>query len=128
MHWFGVSHNTVCAWRKAFGVEQWGTEGSKRLQLQNSAAGADAIRGKRQPKRMIRLRILTRKAYCSRSGRRWSAEEVWQPEELALLGTLPDDEVAARIGRTTNAVRIKRTKLGIPNVRDRRRRQGRSRR
>jgi hypothetical protein len=25
MHWFGVSGNTVCAWRKAFGVAQWGT-------------------------------------------------------------------------------------------------------
>jgi hypothetical protein len=38
-----------------------------------------------------------------------------------LLGTLPDDEVARRTGRTCNAVRQKREKLGILNPNDRRR-------
>jgi hypothetical protein len=32
----------------------------------------------------------------------------WTVEEVALLGTLPDAEVAARIGRTASAVRAKR--------------------
>jgi hypothetical protein len=41
---------------------------------------------------------------------------------LALLGKLHDEEVAARAGRTPNAVRRKRRKLGIPNPLDRRRR------
>jgi len=44
----------------------------------------------------------------------------WTEEELALLGTLPDDEVAARVGRTANAVRIKRTLRGIPTALDKR--------
>ena len=44
----------------------------------------------------------------------------WSPRELALLGKLPDDEVAAKVGRTHNAVRIKREKLRIPNPCDRR--------
>jgi hypothetical protein len=35
---------------------------------------------------------------------------------LRLLGTLPDEEVARRTGRTTNAVRQKRELLGIPKA------------
>ncbi len=35
----------------------------------------------------------------------------WTPEQLALLGTLPDAEVARRTGRTPNAVRIKRERV-----------------
>jgi hypothetical protein len=37
----------------------------------------------------------------------------WTDEELALRGTLPDAEVAARIGRTVQAVRVKRQRAGI---------------
>jgi hypothetical protein len=36
------------------------------------------------------------------------------------LGKLPDGEVAARTGRSVNAVRVKRTKLGIASACDRR--------
>jgi hypothetical protein len=39
----------------------------------------------------------------------------WTAEQLALLGTLPDAEVAGRTGRTPNAVRLMRERLGIPN-------------
>ena len=42
-------------------------------------------------------------------------------EELALLGTAPDAEVAARIGRTEGAVTLKRCRLRIPTFCDRRR-------
>ncbi len=37
----------------------------------------------------------------------------WTAEERARLGTIPDEEVAAQIGRTASAVRRKRTKRGI---------------
>jgi hypothetical protein len=47
----------------------------------------------------------------------------WTAEELALLGTMPDAEVAAQIGRKETAVRSKRSKLGIRSARDRRRRE-----
>jgi hypothetical protein len=77
-------------------------------------------RGKPQPKELIRKRLLTRKERGARPGNRWG-DEGWQEEELALLGTLPDDEVAALLGRTTNAVRVKRGKLRIPKARDGRR-------
>jgi hypothetical protein len=46
----------------------------------------------------------------------------WTPDELAMLGTMPDDELAAKIGRTGAAVTAKRTKLRIKTFRDRRRR------
>jgi hypothetical protein len=42
-------------------------------------------------------------------GARWSAGQ------LALLGILPDDRVAALTGRDENGVRVKRSKPGIPN-------------
>jgi hypothetical protein len=45
----------------------------------------------------------------------------WTAEELELLGTMPDAEVAARTGRTENGVTLKRCRLGIPTFRDRRR-------
>ena len=39
----------------------------------------------------------------------------WTPEEEALLGTMPDAEVAERTGRTVEAVRCHRKQLGIVN-------------
>jgi hypothetical protein len=44
MHWFGVSISTVWSWRKAFGISQWETEGSRRLHHATSKAGAAAFR------------------------------------------------------------------------------------
>ena len=32
----------------------------------------------------------------------------WSPEELAMIGTMPDREVARRIGRSLSAVRAKK--------------------
>jgi hypothetical protein len=39
----------------------------------------------------------------------------WTPEQLRLLGTESDAVVAAKIGRTAQAVRSMRGRLGIPN-------------
>jgi hypothetical protein len=47
----------------------------------------------------------------------------WTPEQLWLLGTDEDEVVAAEIGRTAGAVRVKRTQLNIPTARDKRRRE-----
>jgi hypothetical protein len=43
---------------------------------------------------------------------------------MVLLGTMPDDEVAALIGRTVSAVRHMRAKRGIANAKDGRRKAG----
>ena len=37
----------------------------------------------------------------------------WTPREIKLLGTKPDPEIARQIGRTEDAVSLKRSKLGI---------------
>jgi hypothetical protein len=43
------------------------------------------------------------------------AGPLWTPEEDALLGTMPDKDVAERIGRTPTAVHAHRSDLGIPS-------------
>lgn len=45
----------------------------------------------------------------------------WTPAEDALLGTIPDDQIAARIGRTLMAVSTRRRQLEIPQYRATRR-------
>jgi hypothetical protein len=125
-HWFGLSERTVWSWRKAFGVSQWGTEGSRQLHRELSERGAEATRSKRQSAQHIRQRVLTRRAYGVKPPNRW-AETGWKPEELALLGTMPNEELARRTGRTANAVRIARNRRGIPSARDGRIRRHRDR-
>jgi len=49
----------------------------------------------------------------------------WRPEDIALLGTLPDRELARRLGRPLQSVTQKRCKLGIPRFVVRRRRDKR---
>jgi hypothetical protein len=45
----------------------------------------------------------------------------WKPEELALLGTMPDEELAKRIDKTEEAVRRQRLRRKIAPAKDRRR-------
>jgi len=47
----------------------------------------------------------------------------WTADDLALLSTMPDADLAAQIGRSVVAVRVMRTRLGIPTARDGRRRE-----
>ena len=48
--------------------------------------------------------------------------KLWTAQDLELLGTLPDAEVARRLGKTVRAVRVMRTRRGIVTVRDGRKR------
>lgn len=113
-YWFGISQECVGRWRKAFGVEQWGTEGSKRLLQQNSEAGAEATRGKSPPRGLAKRRAATRKAgNYPPPPSRWPMG-FWKAEEIALLGTMPDKDLAQQLGRSYVAVRRKRREMGIP--------------
>jgi len=116
-HWLGISDHTVWCWRKGFGVGRWGTEGSRQLHHALSEAGTDKVRGKPVPRSVIQKHVATRKARGVPPPKRW-AKDGWTPSQLALLGTVQDDEVAGRIGRTPDAVRIKRTRRRIPTFRD----------
>jgi hypothetical protein len=125
-YWWGVSESVVIRWRKALGVGRLNCPGSQRLIRAASEQGAAQVRGQELPAEQVERRRRT--AVELGLGRNltpgYNRGPWWAPAELKLLGKRPDDEVAARTGRTPNAVRIKRERLGIPNPRDRRRCRG----
>jgi hypothetical protein len=114
-HWLGVGTKAVWAWRKSFGVSRTGTDGSRRLHRASSEKGAARTRGKALPAEQVERRRPTRAPGLAEylRGKRWAGTG-WTAEQLALLGTVPDDVVAARFGRSENAVRVWRGRLGIP--------------
>jgi hypothetical protein len=126
MHWWSASETAVSNWRKALGVWRTDSEGSRRLIQAAAEAGAAAMheRGLTDDEcdeRSRRARALGLGLYLKTGYQGpW-----WTPGQLRLLGTVADDLVAARIGRTANTVRQKRCDLGIPNPADRRRTRGR---
>jgi hypothetical protein len=120
-HWFGVSPHTVWSWRRAFGVSQWGTAGSKQLHQEVSEQAAEVTQGTRQSEETVRRRMQTRLERGYPPTGRWT-EDGWKPEEIALLGTMPDEELARQLGRSLNSVSLKRRRLKIANPRDRRQR------
>lgn len=111
----------VWRWRRALGVGREDTPGLRRLLQAARARGADATRDVALPpeqvearwQRAIRLRLgdFLQHGYHGP----W-----WTDEEIALLGTEPDEEVAKKVKRTANAVRVMRTRLGIATAHDKR--------
>src|SRR5262249_4556778 len=106
----------VWRWRRCLGVGRADPEGSRRLIQAAAEAGADVTRGVPLPADQVEVRRrnaleldLGRHLHTGYHGPRWTTGEV------ALLGTLPDEEVAARVGKTPSAVRQKREELGIIN-------------
>jgi hypothetical protein len=114
-HWWGVGTHTAWSCRRTFGVGRCDTEGSKRLHQEVSERGAAAIRGRRPSQETIRKRVQTRRERGCPPPNRW-AEDGWKPEEVALLGTLPDDELARILGRSLISVSTKRRRQGIPSA------------
>ena len=84
-------------------------------------AGGAVTRGKQLPPEQVERRREAARRLGLRPTGRWAGRE-WTKKQLRLLGALPDAELAERIGRTENAVRVMRTRQGIASARDRRRR------
>jgi hypothetical protein len=115
-HWWGVSVGVVWRWRRALGVTRTNNEGRRRRIRAAAEAGAARLRGVPLPPEAVERRRQTARALnLGRYLHKGYPGRVWTTKERALLGKLPDDEVARRTGRTRNAVRQKREKLGIPN-------------
>src|SRR5262245_52945625 len=76
----------------------------------NALAALKARRGKKHTEGTKRKIAET----LRRIGRRPPHIRLWTPEEDALLGTMSDEEVAQRTGRTAGAVRSRRVALRIP--------------
>jgi hypothetical protein len=140
-HWFGVSPRTVAHWRRALGVPR-SDDGtvcllsakSLRVYARPEARAklltwtderrekvAASRRGKpMHPTNAAALRVADAKRVYGPEWSRKMAEvqraqpRAWRPEQLALLGTMPDDQVAEVVGRPRIAVRVKRSRLGIP--------------
>jgi hypothetical protein len=116
MHWWKVSVSVVWCWRREFGVTKINNGGSNRLVRAAAEKGAvvaktrEFTEAERDAKRRIALNN-----DLQRHLRAAVHEETWTVEEVALLGQLPDAEVARQTGRTTEAVRVKRVRLGLPN-------------
>jgi hypothetical protein len=115
-HWWRVSVSVVWCWRRAFLVDKTNNEGSNRLVRAAAEKGAAAIQARdfTEAERDAKRRIAIDKD-LQRHLRAVLREETWTEEEIALSGQLPDAEVARKIGRTAEAVRLKRGKLGLPN-------------
>ena len=109
----GVSVGVVWKWRKALGVTRTNNEGSVRRQRAASEAGAAKTRGVPLPPEQVERRRRTAlRLNLGRYLKTGYHGPWWTRAEVALLGRVPDEEVARRTGRTPNAVRCKREKLG----------------
>lgn len=121
-YWLGVGVKAVWAWRRALAVTRTNNEGTRRLMLAASRHGARVLKLNglsdavcdRMSERSKRLNLI-RFAHRGCRGR-------WTKKELRLLGSMPDEELATRIGRSKTAVRVMRNKRRIPGACDRRRR------
>src|SRR5262249_5257317 len=118
-HWFGVGTRAVWNWRRAFGVAKYGTSGSDAAHRAASERGAAAMRGKEWTDEERDARAELARRLGLRLPDRWAAGG-WSAEQLALLGTDHDEVIAKRVGRSANAVTVKRVRLKVPAFRDRR--------
>jgi hypothetical protein len=124
-YWWGASANAVWRWRQALGIRGL-NEGSARLRRHLNQDIGDRQRGRKLPPEQVERRRAAWKLGGRPVPLRPGGHRPWTAEELALLGSAPDGEVATRIGRTRNAVRVMRTRLGRPTALDRRRREQQS--
>jgi hypothetical protein len=108
-HWWGVSVGVVWRWRKVLGVGRTDNAGSRRAIHAAAAEGGAAMRARGlTPEEVERCRRTVRELNLGRNLVLGYHGPRWTPQQLALLGTLPDEEVAKRTGRTPNAVRVMR--------------------
>src|SRR6516164_1577422 len=78
--------------------------------------GAAEQRGRELPPEQVeRRRRTARELNLARHLRTGYHGPRWTKAQLRLLGTAPDEVVAKKVGRTTQAVRCMRARRGIPN-------------
>src|SRR5262249_20372042 len=111
--WWRASEGAVWRWRKALGVTRTSSAGSRGLIHAAAKAGASAVQEREYTdEERDRRGRRARELGLDRNLRTGYHGEWWTAKELALLGRLPDAEVARWTGRTKNAVTVKRNRLG----------------
>jgi hypothetical protein len=100
-------------WREGLGVTRTDNGGSLRLTRAAAEAGAKAMKAREwtDEERERRRRVNAERRLAANLITGYHGP-LWAAEETALLGQVPDAEVA---GRTVGAVRQKREEFGIPN-------------
>jgi hypothetical protein len=111
-HWFGIKSECVTRWRRILGVPKW-NPGSVRLRRALNQEFGARCKGKKQPAELVERQRQIARAQGRRPPGRWDGKG-WTADQFALLGTIPDEDLARKTGRTTEAVRHRRTELGIP--------------
>jgi hypothetical protein len=114
--WWRVSVSVVWGWRRAYHVTKVNNNGSNRLVRAAAEKAGAAIQSRvfTEAERDAKRRLAIDND-LQRHLRDVVRDDTWTEDEIALLGQLPDAEVARKIGRTVSAVRQKREELGIPN-------------
>jgi len=105
--------------REVDGTPREGETAVRPLQAAGAATRALRLNGFPDAAR-DRMSERSRRLNLIRFARRKPAIPPCTRAELRLLGTAPDEVVAARIDRTATAVRVKRSLLGISNLCDHR--------
>jgi hypothetical protein len=116
-HWWGVAESTVWRWRQVFGVERF-NEGSAQLRTALNVELGASQRGRKLPSDQVERRHRTALELGLRPLPQRPGGRPWTRQELKLLGKIPDAELAARIGRTENAVRLMRTRCSAARALD----------
>jgi DNA-binding Xre family transcriptional regulator len=116
-YWWGVGPATVHRWRRQLGIGNR-TEGTIHLhrawqpqKLSPSVAARGRQKSIGTASRAKMSQTVRARGYYHRDQR------IWTPEEEALLGTMPDREVAERLNRSLKLVGMWRRKRGIPPFR-----------
>jgi hypothetical protein len=134
---FGISPQIVSEYKRRLGIERF-TPGSTRLFWRNvKLAGSEEARTKMSRQRegrkdlmtpadRERLRQIQKRpkslAWKAKAAEKWQRRyallgkpEVWTEEELALIGTRPDREVARLVNRSVLAIKAKKFQLRKKN-------------
>jgi hypothetical protein len=124
-YWWGVSNRTVCKWRKALGVDRRNNEGSQALIHAATTRARSAQAPVRSEEYRQKQRENIRRRRAEGSAPELATGRAWSPEHKALLGTMPDEEVASRTGHPLRSVKTVRLRLRIPRFQNEARTNGR---
>jgi hypothetical protein len=96
-------------------MKRMDSEGSRRMIAQATQAACKAAKERQLTEaERERRRTTARKLNLGKNLRPGYHGKWWKIRELALLGTMPDKNLAELLGKSVQAVRLMRKKRGIP--------------
>lgn len=110
---WGVNILTVSHWRAALGVPTW-SEGS-RARIRQLAPYSLTEEVRAQGRAALSPEVMSR-VVATRRAQDDYGEKPWSAEEIALLGTLLDAELARKIGRPRRSIAVERNRRGIASL------------